>query len=139
MHQQRGRSCSNCGAAAYDASARWCTKCGTLLTALPQRTAFADRPQVVVVRAEKNPALAAFLLMLWVGLGHIYDGKLLMGIGFMIAYPVVAVLAWFGLFAALAGNGGGFLLFLAWPSLWLWAAVSAYKNAKRQNIQAAYR
>jgi TM2 domain-containing membrane protein YozV len=89
----------------------------------------------MVVRTEKNPALAAFLSMIWVGLGHIYNGRLLTGLAFMVVYPVVTVVAWFGLFAGLAGSVGGLVAFLVWPLLWVWAAASAYKGAKRRNAE----
>jgi hypothetical protein len=61
-----------------------------------------------------------------------YDGKLLVGVAFMVAHPVLSLSGFLGLVASFGGNSGDLLLFLAWPTVWVWTAVSAYQNAKRQ-------
>ncbi len=91
----------------------------------------------------KNPGLAAVLalvvgaLLFW-GVGHIYVGKVLKGIGIMVAGWVVEGLLlgsfFFGLFL---GVGLIMALFFGLLSLggWIWQTFDAYSLAKQYNDQ----
>jgi TM2 domain-containing membrane protein YozV len=104
---------------------------------------------LVVVTSQKSSGLAAILSFFWCGLGQIYNGQILKGVGLMIVYPIFA---WIGLastfFGLLAGIGastpdeqaaaGGFgilgvIALLVAVALWLYGMINAYRTADAIN------
>jgi TM2 domain-containing membrane protein YozV len=133
------RRCSSCGARAYSARSKWCSKCGRPLYGESAISAASSQPQVVIIRQSKNPGIAAVLSAVWCGLGQIYDGKIGSGILFMVAYPICAILSVLAFIAALGGSLLGVLLTFSAPALWTWSVVSAYRTAERINLQTEWR
>lgn len=135
LRSRRRMFCSSCAAPVYDASSRWCTKCGGPLPTAGLPSAVPSSPQVMIIRPSKSPGVAAVLSVVWCGLGHIYNGKIGSGIMLMILYPVSAFASWVGLLASIGGSGSGALLIFAAPVVWIHAVVSAYRTAERINRQ----
>ena len=73
----------------------------------------------------KNPKIAAVLSFVVCGAGQIYNGQIVKGIAFLIAYAV----SW-ALVAAVVGV-------LTTPILWIWGIVDAYRSAERINHEHA--
>jgi TM2 domain-containing membrane protein YozV len=104
---------------------------------------------VVVIANQKSSGLAAVLSFFWCGLGQIYNGEILKGVGLMIAYPVCLWLGWvlaiFGFLFAVgsttpnqeAAAGGTTLLGIAAGILaactWLYGMINAYRMADKIN------
>jgi len=117
--------CSKCGREIGDA--RFCSQCGTPqpgIVVQSSGSAAGAAPQVVVVRAAKNPGVAVVLSFFIAGLGQIYNGQIGKGIAFMIAYFCSVLLMW-----VLIG-------FVIAPILWIWSMVDAFKTAERINAQS---
>ncbi len=118
--------CSKCGS--QIGNARFCSQCGTPLAGMvvqaPGAAGAGLPPQVVVMRAPKNPGVAVLLSFLLAGLGQIYNGQIGKGVAFMISYFCSLVLMW-----VLIG-------FIIAPILWIWSMVDAYKTAERINAQS---
>ncbi len=115
--------CSKCGS--QIGNARFCSQCGTPLAGMvvqaPGAAGAGLPPQVVVMRAPKNPGVAVLLSFLLAGLGQIYNGQIGKGVAFMISYFCSLALMW-----VLIG-------FVIAPILWIWSMVDAYKTAERIN------
>ncbi len=119
--------CSGCGAAMAGPQ-RFCPSCGTESSAIQAPGAgstFAANPgvqqQVVIVRTERSPGLAAVLSFFWTGLGQIYNGEIGKGIGFIVAY----VISWCLMFVLIG--------FITTPLLWIWGMIDAYQTAEKLN------
>ncbi|MGA7075579.1 MAG: hypothetical protein WBZ42_03400 [Halobacteriota archaeon] len=75
----------------------------------------------VFVPDRKNPGVAAVLSFFWAGLGQIYNGQLLKGIGFMVLYAFSVLLCF-----VLIG-----LIIL--PIVWIVGMWDAYHTAQAYN------
>ncbi len=110
--------CPGCGRAAGTGSTSLAPTAGTAVApgiqAPPQQ-------QVVVVKSQKNPGVAAVLSFFWAGLGQIYNGEIGKGIIFLICYLVSALLML------------AFIGFITTPILWIYGMVDAYKTAEKLN------
>lgn len=97
--------CSECGAI-IKRTAEFCPKCGT--------RQFREQPY-------KNPAIAAVLSALIVGLGQIYNGQLGKGIGFIVLYLIslASIMVLIG--------------FVLVPIVWIYGIYDAHKTAKEMN------
>jgi TM2 domain-containing membrane protein YozV len=69
----------------------------------------------------KSPGLAAVLSFFICGLGQIYNGQILKGLIFIVAYAVSWMMMW-----VMIG-------FITTPILWIWGIVDAYRTAQRIN------
>jgi TM2 domain-containing membrane protein YozV len=69
----------------------------------------------------KNPGLAAVLSFLVCGLGQIYNGQIVKGIGLFVAAGISGLLCTVVI---------GFILL---PAVWLYGIYDAYKTAERIN------
>jgi len=135
--------CDQCGKA-VPADAAFCPSCGrkrqvSIKSPPPQsiQTASPAVP-VIAVTESKNPGVAALLAFLvgigFMGVGHIYVGKIGRGIvllivGLVLRGLVALALIW-GFFA---GLGAFVLLGLVSLALWVWQTYDAYKLAKQFN------
>lgn len=73
----------------------------------------------------KNPSIAVVLSFFWTGLGQIYNGEILKGVGFIVLYAV----SWWLMFLAIG--------FITTPLIWIWGMVDANTSAKRINRELA--
>lgn len=90
----------------------------------------------------KNPGAAAVIalvvgvLLFW-GVGHIYAGKVMKGIGIMIAGWVVEGLFWLSFLGVIYGGIGAVAVIALFGLLaiggWLWQTFDAYSLAKYYN------
>jgi TM2 domain-containing membrane protein YozV len=84
-----------------------------------------ERPQQVPVSVfqtdRKNPGVAAVLSFFWAGLGQIYNGQLMKGIGFIVLYAFSVLLCF-----VLIG-------FIILPIVWIIGIADAYSTAKAYN------
>lgn len=102
--------CSNCGSQ-IDVRAEICPECGVRQAP----------PKTIKNNQEKNPALAALLSFLIVGLGQIYNGDVRRGVLLLIGAIISAIL-W------LVVIGIIFSIII-----WLYAIYDAYTGAKMIN------
>ncbi len=72
----------------------------------------------------KNPILAAFLSFLLPGLGQIYVGKILFGLGLIVLAFIISTLAIFLI------SIFGIIIYII---LWLYAIYDAYMSAEASN------
>lgn len=72
----------------------------------------------------KSPGLAAVLSFFICGLGQIYNGQIVKGLIFLVAY----VVSWFMMWVLIG--------FITTPILWIWGIVDAYQKAQKINAQA---
>jgi TM2 domain-containing membrane protein YozV len=107
-----------------------------------------NRP-VVVIANQKSSGLAVLLSFFWCGLGQLYNGQILKGLGLMVVYPIFA---WIGLISSFVGLFGGIeastpdeqaaaggfgvvgviaLLFAV--AIWLYGMINAYRTAEAIN------
>lgn len=119
--------CPKCGSQ-VDAAQGFCSKCGTRIAssqAMVSAPGVAPGPQVVMIKAQKNPGVAAVLSFFWSGLGQIYNGEIGKGILLLIVYIVSCLLIW-----VVIG-------IITTPILWIYGMVDAYKTAERLNAEGA--
>lgn len=116
--------CAGCGSQ-VDPAQGFCSKCGNRLgagqgaAAAPAMAPFAQ--QVVVIKAQKNPGIAAVLSFFWAGLGQIYNGEIGKGVLLLIVYVVSCVMM-----IIVIG-------FITTPILWIYGMIDAYKTAEKIN------
>src|SRR5512136_3039309 len=72
-------------------------------------------------RTDKNPATAAILSFLFIGLGQAYNGEKAKAVVFLILYAISIFLTFF------------VIGFVTTPILWLWSMVDAYRSSQRMN------
>ena len=72
-------------------------------------------------KTDKNPATAAFLSFLFIGLGQAYNGEIAKAVFFLILYAISIFLTFF-----LIG-------FVTTPILWIWSMVDAYRSSQKMN------
>jgi TM2 domain-containing membrane protein YozV len=84
-----------------------------------------ENPQQIPVPVfqtdRKNPGVAAVLSFFWAGLGQIYNGQLMKGIGFIVLYAFSVLLCF-----VLIG-------FIILPIVWIIGIADAYSTAKAYN------
>jgi TM2 domain-containing membrane protein YozV len=104
---------------------------------------------VVLIVNQKNSGLAAVLSFFWCGLGQIYNGQILKGVGLLFIYPIFF---WFGCVSTVVGTVGGIgastpsdqasaggfwligvILLLFAFGLWLYGMINAYRTADAIN------
>lgn len=122
--------CSKCGSQ-VETSQGFCSKCGTPVAsaqamvaasaAAPGPQVAASSPQVVMVKTQKNPGVAAVLSFFWSGLGQIYNGEIGKGVLLMVVY----IVSWWLMLIVIG--------FITTPVLWIYGMVDAYKTAERLN------
>ncbi|HLJ26669.1 MAG TPA: hypothetical protein VKY85_08160 [Candidatus Angelobacter sp.] len=78
--------------------------------------------QVVLIRTQKNPGVAAVLSFFWAGLGQIYNGEIGKGVLLLIVYFFSCLMMWI-----LVG-------FITTPILWIYGMIDAYKTAEKMNV-----
>jgi TM2 domain-containing membrane protein YozV len=71
----------------------------------------------------KSPGLAAVLSFFICGLGQIYNGQILKGFIFLVAYGISWLMMWI------------IIGFITTPILWIWGIVDAYRVAQKVNAQ----
>lgn len=76
-------------------------------------------------KGEKNPAVAAILSGMFIGLGQAYNGEIAKAVVFALLYAISIFLTFF-----LIG-------FLTTPILWVWSMVDAYRSSEKINQSAA--
>jgi TM2 domain-containing membrane protein YozV len=69
----------------------------------------------------KSPGLAAVLSFFFSGLGQIYNGQILKGLIFLVAYSFSWLMMWI------------VIGFITTPILWIWGMVDAYHVAQKIN------
>jgi TM2 domain-containing membrane protein YozV len=67
----------------------------------------------------KSPGLAAVLSFFICGLGQIYNGQILKGLIFLVAYGISWLMMWI------------IIGFITTPILWIWGIVDAYRKAQK--------
>jgi TM2 domain-containing membrane protein YozV len=72
-------------------------------------------------KIDKNPATAAILSFLLMGLGQAYNGEIAKAVVFLILYAISIFLTLF-----LIG-------FVTIPILWIWSMVDAYRSSQKMN------
>jgi len=72
-------------------------------------------------KTDKNPATAAFLSFLFIGLGQAYNGETAKAVVFLILYATSIFLAFF------------MIGFVTTPILWIWSTVDAYRSSQKMN------
>ncbi len=73
-------------------------------------------------KTEKNPATAAILSFLFIGLGQAYNGEIAKAILFLILYAISIYLTFF------------MIGFVTTPILWIWSMVDAYRSMKMNQV-----
>jgi len=71
----------------------------------------------------KSPGLAAVLSFFICGLGQIYNGQIVKGLIFLVAY----LISWWMMYIIVG--------FITTPILWIWGIVDAYRVAQKINAQ----
>jgi TM2 domain-containing membrane protein YozV len=71
----------------------------------------------------KSPGLAAVLSFFICGLGQIYNGQIVKGLIFLVAYFI----SWWMMYIVIG--------FITTPILWIWGIVDAYRVAQKINAQ----
>jgi TM2 domain-containing membrane protein YozV len=72
-------------------------------------------------KTDKNPATAAILSFLLMGLGQAYNGEIAKAVAFLVLYGISIFLTFF------------MIGFVATPILWIWSMVDAYRSSQRIN------
>jgi len=116
----------------------FCDKCGNKAGAVPSQ----ERNMYI---REKSDGIAAVLSFLWAGAGQIYVGRIKRGLGILLAYTLVSIVAYALIFSILmlgAGltEAGIVLLFcvtIGMFAIWIWNIFDAYKLAKEYNSYVA--
>jgi len=72
-------------------------------------------------KTDKNPATAAFLSFLFIGLGQAYNGETAKAVVFLILYALSIFLTFF------------MIGFVTTPILWIWSTVDAYRSSQKMN------
>lgn len=71
----------------------------------------------------KSPGLAAVLSFFFCGLGQIYNGQILKGLIFLVAYSI----SWWSMLLVIG--------FFTTPVLWILGMIDAYRKAQNINNQ----
>lgn len=117
--------CKNCGAH-YNEGARICGNCGAALDVLILPDAL-----LPLKKASVSLLLAGFVGVLFMGIGHVYLGRMGRGIVILFSGVVTGVLFYGAMVTAFFSIGiifGVIRLFL-----WIWQIYDAHKLTKRYN------
>lgn len=116
--------CATCGSQVESAQG-FCSRCGNRVASsqgAAAAPAMAPVQQVVLIRTQKNPGVAAVLSFFWAGLGQIYNGEIGKGVLLLIVYFFSCLMMWI-----LIG-------FITTPILWIYGMIDAYKTAEKMNV-----
>jgi len=116
--------CATCGSQVESAQG-FCSRCGNRVASsqgAAAAPAMAPVQQVVLIRTQKNPGVAAVLSFFWAGLGQIYNGEIGKGVLLLIVYFFSCLMMWI-----LVG-------FITTPILWIYGMIDAYKTAEKMNV-----
>lgn len=72
-------------------------------------------------KTDRNPALAAILSFLLMGLGQAYNGEIVKAVLFLMLYAISIFLTFF------------MIGFVTTPILWIWSMVDAYRSSQKIN------
>ncbi|MCX5914717.1 MAG: hypothetical protein NTV04_22615 [Deltaproteobacteria bacterium] len=72
-------------------------------------------------KTDKNPATAAILSFLFIGLGQAHNGEIAKAVVFLILYAISIFLTFF------------MIGFVMTPILWIWSMVDAYRSSQKMN------
>ena len=72
-------------------------------------------------KADKNPATAAILSFLFIGLGQAYNREIAKAVFFVILYALSIFLTFF------------MIGFVTTPILWIWSIIEAYRSSQKIN------
>ena len=78
-------------------------------------------------KTDKNPATAAILSFLFMGLGQAYNGEIAKAVVFLILYAISIFLTYF------------MIGFVTTPILWIGSVVDAYRSSQKINQMGAAR
>ena len=78
-------------------------------------------------KKDKNPATAAILSFLFIGVGQAYNGEIAKAVVFLILYALSICLTFF------------MIGFVTTPILWIWSTVDAYRSSQEMNQLGAAR
>jgi len=78
-------------------------------------------------KSDRNPATAALLSFLFIGLGQAYNGETAKAVVFLILYALSIFLTFF------------MIGFVTTPILWIWSTVDAYRSSQKMNQVATAR
>ena len=94
----------------------------------------------------RRPGLAAFLSLLWPGLGQLYNRQIVKGLLLILGLPVLGKIglgyAFLGAFEAMRDlryllvMAAGGLILGAGAALWIYAVVDAHRSAERINASS---
>jgi TM2 domain-containing membrane protein YozV len=120
--------CPKCGKE-LNGSQEFCGNCGNRV-GLDSTTPY--QQQQVVYQREKSAGLAAVLSFIWPGLGHLYIGKLMIGLLLLLVYPVILFFGFIVLIIA-AGLVGLLLIGVVYLAVLGWSIFNAYQLANEYN------
>ena len=78
-------------------------------------------------KSDRNPATAALLSFLFIGLGQAYNGEIAKAVVFLILYALSIFLTFF------------IIGFITIPLLWGWSIFDAYRSPQKMNRVGAAR
>ena len=114
--------CVHCGES-IDYYSELCIKCGIQQTVQIHHTVSAATRN----SSSKNPVLAAILNVLIMGLGHLYLGNFMRGLGLFVTSSIIGAITFI-----FAGNDARYAITIV---LWLFAGYDGYDQAKRYNLR----
>ena len=144
--------CNNCGAELPDGS-RFCTRCGAKFDAgaqaPPAYPQYQPVQQPYVVLPVKSEILAMVLAFFIPGAGHLYAGKLVRGLLFMVSYFALTIISTVWVFSIIPNFNtpdpmvvmdalSGYIVLLSVLSLagfiiWIAQLIDAYTVTKKYN------
>jgi hypothetical protein len=134
--------CPTCGRM-VNANQAYCQNCAAPLSmhdSYSSRQPFQNIDTTRLYNSGKNLWLAAILALglgifgLW-GIGHLYAGKIMRGVGVFFAGTIMGALFWSSIILALIRIGyvGMFLIGIVFVGGWLWQAFDAYNVTEEYN------
>jgi len=144
--------CSKCGAQISEGAA-FCSACGasaaqTQPPAYTYGQPYGGAPYSNVSYRQKSTGLAVLLGILFPGAGHLYAGKIVRGIVFIVAFFSLSVLTYVGWWFLLSGFDGsvpftfttGIIVFTVVMAIvilviWVYQLIDAYNVTKRFNAE----
>ncbi len=129
--------CGRCGALLTNPVAP-CPRCGAPASGGARAYQYAAPPYGASPRpyTRKSPLVAAALAVI-PGMGHVYLGQNVKGLGFFAGLVGMQFLG-FDLDLSVIGAAIGVPLELGGGTLWLYSIVDAYRTAKRLEAEAGY-
>lgn len=130
--------CPNCGKELTEPVPAFCPHCGNPISLTP--TPPSPKPAATI--PQKNAGIAAVLalglgIFGFMGVGHLYVGKILRGICLLAVGLILGGLTWGSFILGFLTFGIGFVGFILFGlilfSLWIWQIYNAYSLANRYN------